>query len=53
MQSGPGFSDIPGAELAPAAAMPDPDEEQIALADVDILRRLSGGKLVTTSVVEM
>ena len=38
---------VPGAQLVPAAAMADPDEQQIALADVDVLCRLSCGQVGT------
>jgi len=47
VQASPGPGHVPGAQLIPAAAIADPDEQQIALADVDVLCRLSCGQVGT------
>jgi len=46
MQASPGPGRVPRSELVPATAMTDPDEQQIALADMDVLCRLSCGQVV-------
>ncbi len=38
MQPGAGAGGVPRAQLGPALAVPDPHEEQVALADADLLR---------------
>ena len=37
MQARPGVSRVPGAQLEAPQVMPDPDEDQVALANLDLL----------------
>jgi hypothetical protein len=45
MQTGPGLSRVPGAELEASQAMPNPDEDQVALANLDVLVSFGGGQI--------
>ena len=46
MQARPGVSRVPGAQLEAPQVMPDPDEDQVALANFDLLIPLGGGQVL-------
>src|SRR5262249_4604909 len=51
MQARPGVSRVPGAQLEAPQVMPDPDEDQVALANLDLLVLFGCGQVVGGHVV--
>ena len=51
MQPGPRRRGVPGPELPAAAAVADPDEQQVALLDADSLGFLRGDQVIGGYVV--